>query len=123
MTRSGSFKVAAVAAVLALGGVSLAHDALAKGGGGSGGHGGGGGFSMGGNHMGGHFDAFPPTPNLGALGVPNQQSFGALPGSPGSATYDPYAALPSLGNQGSALAPTPGTSASGIRTPSTSSGM
>jgi hypothetical protein len=116
MTRSGSFKVAVVAAVLALGGVSLAHDALAKGGGG--------GFSMGGSHIGGgHFDAVPPTTNLGALGVPNQQSFGALPGSPGSATYDPYAALPSLGNQGSALAPTPGTSASGIRTPSTSSGM
>jgi hypothetical protein len=61
--------------------------------------------------------------NPGAIGVPNPQSFGALPGSPGSATFDPNAALPSLDNQGSALAPTPGTSASGIRAPSTSSGM
>jgi hypothetical protein len=78
---------------------------------------------MGGSHMGGrHIDAVPPTTNLGARGVHSQQSFGALPGSPGSATYDPYAALPSLGNQGSALAPTVGTSASGIRAPSTSSG-
>jgi hypothetical protein len=63
------------------------------------------------------------TMNPGAIGVPNKQSFGALPGQPGSATYDPKAALPSLDNQGSALAPTPGTSASGIRAPSTSSGM
>jgi hypothetical protein len=65
---------------------------------------------MGGSHMGGrHIDAVPPTTNLGARGVHSQQSFGALPGSPGSATYDPYA-------------PTVGTSASGIRAPSTSSG-
>ena len=63
------------------------------------------------------------TINPGAIGVPNQQNFGALPGAPGSATFDPNAALPSLDNQGSALAPTPGTSASGIRAPSTSSGM
>jgi hypothetical protein len=27
------------------------------------------------------------------------QNFGALPGEPGSATYDPNAALPSLGNE------------------------
>src|ERR1700758_666795 len=40
-----------------------------------------------------------------ALGVPGQQSFGALPGNPRSATYDPNAALPSLGNSGSAIAP------------------
>ena len=90
--------------------------------------------------------SLPPTPNLGALnlpeplgtppvnagaigttnpaalGVPGEQSFGALPGNPGSATYDPNAALPSLDNQGSVLAPTPGTSASGFNTPSTSSG-
>jgi hypothetical protein len=33
-----------------------------------------------------------------SLGVPGQQSFGALPGNPGSATYNPNAALPSLGN-------------------------
>jgi hypothetical protein len=37
--------------------------------------------------------------NPAAIGVPNQQSFGALPGNPGSATYDPNAALPSLNNQ------------------------
>jgi hypothetical protein len=63
--------------------------------------------------------------NPAATGVPNQQSFGALPGNPGSATYDPNAALPSLNNQGSALAPIQGTSASGFNTPSTgtSSGM
>jgi hypothetical protein len=60
-----------------------------------------------------------------AIGVPNQQSFGALPGNPGSATYDPNAALPSLNDQGSALAPTQGTSAAGFNTPTTgtSSGM
>src|SRR6476660_4666212 len=63
--------------------------------------------------------------NPAALGVPGQQSFGALPGNPGSATYDPNAALPSLNNQGSALAPTQETSAAGFNTPSTgtSSGM
>ncbi len=54
-----------------------------------------------------------------ALGVPGQQSFGALPGNPGSATYDPNAALPTLGNSGSAISPDQGTSASGINTPST----
>jgi len=91
----------AVAAVLALGGVSLAHDALAKGGGGSHGHGGGGGFSMGGGHFGVPQPLETPHVNPGALGigVPNEQSFGALPGFPGSATYDPNAALPSLDDQ------------------------
>jgi hypothetical protein len=39
MKRSVSVKVAAVAAILALGGVGLAHDALARGGGGGGGGG------------------------------------------------------------------------------------
>jgi hypothetical protein len=86
----------------------------------------------------------PPTVNSGALDVPQsigtppvnagaigsinpsamgaQPSFGAQPGSPGSATYDPNAALPSLDDQGSALSPTPSTSASGFNTPSTNSG-
>lgn len=50
------------------------------------------------------------------------QSFGAQPGAPGSSSYDPRAALPSMDNQGSAISPNPGTSASGIRTPSTGSG-
>jgi hypothetical protein len=62
----------------------------------------------------------PQTNPIGGAGT--GQSFGALPGNPGSATFDPNAALPSLNNPGSALAPTPGTSASGINTPSTSSG-
>ena len=86
----------------------------------------------------------PPTVNSGALDVPQsigtppvnagaigsinpsamgaQPSFGAQPGSPGLATYDPNAALPSLDDQGSALSPTPSTSASGFNTPSTNSG-
>jgi hypothetical protein len=90
------------------------------------------------------FAAPPPvpiaTPNLGALGVPSQrigaplgnpgtlgainpgvtgQNFGALPGNPGSATFDPNLALPSLGNEGTPLAPTVGTSAAGFTSPST----
>jgi hypothetical protein len=49
-----------------------------------------------------------PIGNPGALGVINpgvasQQTFGALPGDPGSATFDPNAALPSLGNEGTSL--------------------
>jgi len=48
--------------------------------------------------------------------------FGALPGSPGSATYDSSAALPSLDNTGSALAPNPGTSAAGFGSPNTNTG-
>ena len=48
-------------------------------------------------------------------GINNQQDFGALPGAPGSATYDPNAALPSLDNPGTALAPNPGSSATGLR--------
>lgn len=69
-----------------------------------------------------------PAVNSGTLAplnqqtITNQPNFGALPGSPGSATYDPNAALPSLNNQGSALAPNPGTSGAGFNTPSTSSG-
>lgn len=69
-----------------------------------------------------------PPVNTGAIGSLNQQSlgvqpdFGALPGSPGSATYDPNAALPSLGNVGSALAPDPTTSAAGFGSPNTNSG-
>jgi hypothetical protein len=54
--------------------------------------------------------------------ITNQPNFGALPGSPGSATYDPSAALPSLGNPGSALAPNPATSAAGFGSPNTNSG-
>jgi hypothetical protein len=53
--------------------------------------------------------------NPAAPGVPGQQSFGTLPGNPGSATYDPNAALPSLNDQGSALAPTQGVRADARR--------
>ena len=60
-------------------------------------------------------------PPLGTLASPStlgfQQSFGALPGNPGSATYNPNAALPTLGNSGSAILPDQGTS--GINAPST----
>ncbi len=69
-----------------------------------------------------------PPVNTGAIGSINQQgigtqsNFGALPGSPGSATYDPNAALPSLGNAGSALAPNPTTSGAGFGSPNTNSG-
>src|SRR4029453_6726217 len=72
----------------------------------------------------------PPQTNSGTIGLLNpanpafgtSQNFGALPGNPGSPTYNPNAALPSLNNQGSPLPPTTGTSAAGINTPSTSSG-
>jgi hypothetical protein len=83
-----------------------------------------------------------PTLNQGALGIGSEPGFGnpgaivpanpdqinapdlsgALPGEPGSPTYDPNAALRSLGNAGSALAPNPGTSAAGFNAPSVSSG-
>ena len=67
------------------------------------------------------FGANPGSPGTGSA----TQSFGAqpgAPGAPGSPSYDPNAALPSLGNQGSAVAPEPGSSASGINTPNSSSG-
>jgi hypothetical protein len=83
----------------------------------------------------------PPTLNPGAIGIQSQtlgnpgligpassgqidtpDLSGALPGEPGSPTYDPSAGLPALGNAGSALAPNPGTSAAGFNTPSVSSG-
>jgi hypothetical protein len=69
-----------------------------------------------------------PAVNSGAImplnqqTITNQPDFGALPGSPGSATYNPSAALPALDNAGSALAPNPGTSASGFGSPNTNTG-
>jgi hypothetical protein len=53
----------------------------------------------------------PQTNPIGGTGIP--QSFGALPGAPGSPTYDPNAALPSLNNSGSGLVPLPGPTPSG----------
>ncbi len=66
-----------------------------------------------------------PPVNAGAIAPPminSPYSDGALPGAPGSATYDPNAALPSLDNSGSALAPNPGTSAAGFGSPNTNTG-
>ena len=63
----------------------------------------------------------PPLETLASpstLGF-QQQSFGALPGNPGSATYDPNAALPTLGNSGLAISPDQGTSAARINALST----
>lgn len=64
------------------------------------------------------FGASPGMPGAGSA----QPSFGAQPGAPGSPSYQPNTALPSLGNQGSAVAPEPWTSASGFNTPNSSSG-
>jgi hypothetical protein len=62
----------------------------------------------------------PQTNPMGG-GAGTGQNFGALPGNPGSATYNPNAALPPLNNPaGSTLGPSTGTS--GITAPSTSSG-
>jgi hypothetical protein len=58
----------------------------------------------------------PPTNPVG--GFSTSQSFGASP-SPGSPTFDPNAALPSLNNSGSALSRVPGKTATGITEPST----
>lgn len=64
-----------------------------------------------------------PPVNSGLIGpITSQYNDGALPGAPGSATYDPNAALPSLDNPGSALAPNPGTSAAGFGSPNTNTG-
>jgi len=68
-----------------------------------------------------------PIQSFGASpGMPGSRgpepSFGALPGAPGSPSYQPNSALPSLGNQGSPLAPEPGSSASGFDAPNSSSG-
>jgi hypothetical protein len=68
-----------------------------------------------------------PPVNAGAIAPFSQPNItgqydGALPGAPGSATYDPNAALPSLDNPGSALAPNPGTSAAGFGSPNTNTG-
>ena len=61
----------------------------------------------------------PPTPSISTAppqtnpigGVGTGQNFGALPGEPGSPTYNPNAALPPLNNP------------AGTTAPSTSSGM
>jgi len=58
----------------------------------------------------------PPTNPVG--GFSTSHSFGASP-SPGSPTFDPNAALPSLNNSGSALPRVPGKTATGITEPST----
>jgi hypothetical protein len=60
--------------------------------------------------------AQPPTNPAG--GFSTSHSFGASP-NPGSPTFAPNAALPSLNNSGSALPPVPGKTAIGITEPST----
>ena len=60
--------------------------------------------------------AQPPTNPV--AGFSTSHSFGASP-SPGSPTFDPNAALPSLNNSGSALPRVPGKTATGITEPST----
>jgi len=72
------------------------------------------------NPLGGVNQSFGVVPGFDQTNPVTGQAFGALPGGPGSPTYDPNAALPSLNNAGSALAPA-GTS--GLTAPSTSSGM
>ena len=64
---------------------------------------------IGGVNTGQSFGAVPGLPQTNPIGGVNTgQNFGALPGNPGSATYDPNAALPPLGNSGSGLAPSAG---------------
>jgi hypothetical protein len=60
--------------------------------------------------------AQPPTNPAG--GFSTRHSFGASP-NPGSPTFAPNAALPSLNNSGSALPPVAGKTAIGITEPST----
>jgi hypothetical protein len=61
------------------------------------------------NSIGGVNQNFGVVPGIAETNPVTGQAFGALPGEPGSPTYDPNAALPSLGNAGSALAPLGGT--------------
>jgi hypothetical protein len=70
------------------------------------------------NPIGGVNQSFSVVPGFAETNPVTGQAFGALPGGPGSPTYDPNAALPSLGNAGSALAPLGGTAIA----PSTSVG-
>ena len=72
------------------------------------------------NPIGGVNQSFGVVPGFAETNPVTGQTFGALPGGPGSPTYDPNAALPSLNNAGSALAPAV---TSGLTAPSTSSGM
>ena len=65
------------------------------------------------NPIGGLNQSFS-TPGLPEFNPVTGQAFGALPGQPGSPTYDPNAALPSLNNAGSAI----GAAGSSTLTPS-----
>ena len=70
------------------------------------------------NPIGGVNQSLSVQPGVPEINPITGQDFGALPGEPGSPTYDPNAALPSLNNQGSALAPLGGT----LTAPTTSPG-
>jgi hypothetical protein len=72
------------------------------------------------NPIGGVNQSVGIAPGLPEIDPITGQNFGALPGNPGSPTYDPNAALPSLNNAGSALSPLGATgtaSPSGTSTP------
>jgi hypothetical protein len=45
------------------------------------------------------------APGLPEINPTTSQNFGALPGNPGSPTFDPNGGLPNVNNPGSALAP------------------
>ena len=70
------------------------------------------------NPIGGVNQSVGIAPGLPEINPITGQAFGALPGQPGSPTYDPNAALPSLNNAGSAL----GAAGSSNLTPSGTSG-
>ena len=59
------------------------------------------------------FSLTPLTPHTNPIGgAGTGQNFGALPGNPGSPTFDPNSGT--LNNPGSALAPLPGTPGSAL---------
>ena len=70
------------------------------------------------NPIGGVNQNFDPLAGSAQTNPVTGQAFGASPGQPGSPTYDPNAALPSLNNAGSAL----GAAGSSNLTPSGTSG-
>ena len=57
------------------------------------------------NPIGGVNQNFDPLAGSAQINPVTGQAFGALPGAPGSPTFDPNGALPNVNNPGSALAP------------------
>jgi hypothetical protein len=56
-------------------------------------------------NIGGGNQNFDPVPGFAQTNPVTGEAFGALPGAPGSPTFDPNAALPNVNVPGSALAP------------------